>query len=132
VAFFGLGDTHFNWRPDVANLVSFIENSFPTFGNTYFEHPTGFFDEFGFPFDDRSVDFWAPFIGLDGISGRGIPIDFDVGQAILDFVFFDPNPPFIRWYIWQGVLWTPFDGEVDYCAIDPDDCHFNHVHFTFF
>jgi len=122
----GFGETHFGWRGDVANLVSIVENSFPTIGNTYFDHPNGF------GLDDVSVDFWAPFIGFDGVSGRGNPIDFDTGQAILDFVFFDPNPPFIRWYIWQGVIWTPFDGPFDYCAIDPNDCHFDHVHFTFF
>ncbi len=122
----GFGETHFGWRADVANLVSIVENSFPTFGNTYVDHPNGF------GLDHVSVDFWAPIIGFDGVSGRGIPIDPDVGWAIRDFVFFDPNPPFIQWVIWQGVMWTFWDGEVDYCAIDPFDCHFDHVHFTFF
>ena len=123
----GIGFTHFNWRPDVANLVSIVENSFSTFGNTYEDHPNGFGG-----LDPVSVDFWAPFVGFDGVSGRGNPIDPGVGQAVWDYVFFGNFPPFIRWGIWQGVMWTFWDGEVDYCAIDPFDCHFDHVHFTFF
>jgi hypothetical protein len=121
----GLGATHFNWRGDVANFVGHIENSFSTWGNTYVNHPTGF------GLDDVSVDFWAPFIGWDGVSGRGNPIDPAVGQAVWDYVFFGNFPPFIRWGIWQGWMWDYFDGWIWYCDIDPFDCHFDHVHFTF-
>jgi len=125
----GLTPTHFGWRGDVAALVADIESRFSTFGNTYFDHPTGW------GLDHVSVDFWAPFIGWDGVSGRGNNIDFNVGEAILDYVFNDPivgpNPPYVRWYIWQGWMWV-WDGTWTwYCDIDPLDCHFDHLHFTF-
>jgi len=130
------------WRQDVADLVARVEENFSTFGNTYFNHPTDPFGEFAdFPLDFVSVDFWAPFLGPDRISGRDIPIDFDVGEAIVDFVWFDPNPPFIRWYIWQGEIfiipreWVGTGSYLQEPFGDPsdpsDDVHVNHVHFTF-
>jgi len=115
----GLGATHYNWRPDIADFVAYIESQWPTAANTYWDHPTGFGR------DATSVDFWNP-------GGRGDPIDFWVGQAIWDYVFFGDFPPYIEWVIWQGWMWTYWDGSVWYCDIDPWDCHFDHVHFTFF
>ena len=136
-----LGATHFGWRQDVANLVARVEAQFATWGNTYFDHPISWPQFSTFPLDSVSVDFWAPFFGPDGISGRDNPIDFDVGYAIVDFVWFDPNPPWIRWYIWQGEIFIiPWEwvGTGSYLRqpygdpFDPsDDVHVNHVHFTF-
>ena len=131
----GLTPTHFNWRWDVANLVASVQNSFFTLGNTYFNHPTGQW------LDAVSVDFWSPFIGWDGVSGRGNDIDPGVGHQIVDFVWFnhDGNPenPWVRWYIWQGWEydqpweWRGTGNYISYPYPDPNDQHFDHVHFTF-
>jgi hypothetical protein len=136
------GATHFDWRQDVADLVARVEGNFFTFGNTYFNHPIVWPEFSFFDLGFVSVDFWDSTIGFDGISGRGNPISRDEGDAIVNFVWFDPNPPFIRYYIWQGEIFIipeewigtgnfiqePFGNPFDTFS---DDVHVNHVHFTF-
>lgn len=113
--------THYNWRPNVRALVNRVERRFATKANTYNEHPTGWHPKL----DAVSVDFWSP-------AGRGRPINRDVGFAIVRYVFNDPNPPWIRWYIWQGDIWEDL-GRVGRKRQywDKNDMHFDHVHFTF-
>lgn len=116
--------THYNWRWDVAELAHRVENLFATAANTYNDHPTGQ------GLDAVSVDFWSPW-------GRGSDIDTGVGFAIVNYVWNDPNPPWIRWYIWQGWEYdVPYDwigsgNYISYPYEDPFDQHFDHVHFTF-
>jgi hypothetical protein len=128
----GLGPTHFNWRPDVEwyiynRVLPHITGVFgfqATEPNTYVNHPTGWW------LDDRSVDFWSEF-------GRGDPIHPSVGHEIVNFVWNDPNPPWIRWYIWQGWIYViPWDwigsgNYISYPYEDLSDQHFDHVHVTF-
>jgi hypothetical protein len=114
----GRGATHYNWRPDVWALVTYIQYWYSTAANTYYDHPTGWW------LDDVSVDFWSPW-------GRGSPIDPYVGDAIWNDVFYDPNPPWIRWVIWRGWMWDWTGTWTWYPDIDPWDPHFDHVHFTF-
>lgn len=114
----GRGATHYNWRPDVRALVTYIQYWYSTAANTYYDHPTGWW------LDDVSVDFWSPW-------GRGSPIDPYVGDAIWNDVFYDPNPPWIRWVIWRGWMWDWTGTWTWYPDIDPWDPHFDHVHFTF-
>jgi hypothetical protein len=131
------GATHFGWRQDVADLVARVEFEFSglTAGNTYFDHPIVWPQFSFFDLDFVSVDFWGP-------GGRGHTIDFDVGEAIDNFVWFDPFPPFIRYRIWQGELLTipphligtgeffvePYGNPFDTFS---DDVHERHIHFTF-
>ncbi len=119
----GIGATHYNWRWDVADLVARVESEFWTAANTYFDHPTGW------GLDHVSVDFWSP-------DGRGWDIDPGVGDQIVNYIWHDPNPPWLRWYIWQGVIWVcPVPGDASQCYSyfyeDPFDQHFDHVHCTF-
>ncbi len=128
------GATHYNWRWDVANLAARVESLYSTAGNTYFDHPSNWWQFSAWPLDPVSVDFWSPW-GRDA----GYPwnnIDPDVGYAIANYVWYDPNPPWIRWYIWQGVIWVcPVAGDASRCYgyyyDDPNDLHYDHVHFTF-
>jgi hypothetical protein len=110
--------THYNWRPNVRALVNRVEGRFRTKANTYNEHPSNWRPKL----DAVSVDFWAP-------AGRGYPIDPAVGYAILRYVFNDPNPPQIRWYLWQGQIWDGPNTLRPYW--DLNDLHYDHVHFTF-
>jgi hypothetical protein len=113
--------THYNWRPDVRALVNRVENRFRTKANTYNEHPSNWRPKL----DAVSVDFWSP-------AGRGRPINPAVGNAIERYVFNDRNPPWIRWYIWQGEIWEDL-GSVGRKRPywDKNDMHYDHVHFTF-
>jgi hypothetical protein len=119
-----LGATHYNWRWDVRALVDRVLYWYPdASANTYYDHPTGW------GLDDRSVDFWHWW-------GRGYDIDYYVGEGIVNYVWYDPNPPWIRWYIWQGVIWVcPVPADASQCYWDwywdPWDLHYDHVHFTF-
>jgi hypothetical protein len=108
--------THHSWRPDVRAVVEYIESRFSTAANTYNDHPVGW------GLDNVSVDFW-------GLGGRGDPIDPNVGQEIVEFLFNDPNLLWFRWLIWQGWIWEHTLGWQPYD--DPFDMHFDHVHLTF-
>jgi hypothetical protein len=122
----GVGATHYNWDWDVegyiyGRILPYITATFgfeATAPNTYVDHPNGW------RLDNRSVDFWNP-------AGRGFPIDFTVGEAIVNYVMNidGNNPPFTSWYIWQGVIWDNFYGYRWYW--DENDLHYDHVHFTF-
>ena len=135
-----LGATHWNWRWDVSSYVYnwILTHITATFGyqaasaNTYYNHPISWWQFSHRPLDDVSVDFWGPW-------GRDSAIDYDVGEELINFVWWDPNPPWIRYYIWQGVLWAcPVPGASEQCYWqyygvndETDDMHLRHVHFTF-
>lgn len=111
----------YTWRSDVDALIRRVLANFGVdnlSANTYVDHPEGFGRT------TTSVDFWAP-------EGRGEPIGREMGQAVFDFIFNDPNPPMIEWCIWRGQIWVFGVGFFDF----PDDgtgLHFDHPHFTFF
>ncbi len=108
------GDT---WRSDVEVLARQMVDQFGCSANTYYCHP---------PYwclDSVSADFWSA-------QGRGYHIGHDLGQAVFDAIFHDPNPPWIRWCIWEGWIWIDGVG----WSVFPDDgtgLHFDHPHFTF-
>lgn len=128
-----LGAEHRNWRSDVLALVEYIESWANTSANSYFNHPSNWPDLSPWPLDYVAVDFWGP-------GGRGDPIDYNEGNRIISYIWNDPNPPMVRYYIWQremyGVLlewigtgqyWYEPYGVLD----DTDDFHDIHVHVTF-
>jgi hypothetical protein len=59
-----------------------------------------------------------------------VPIDPAVGEAIVSRIFYDPDPPYIEWYIWSGYIWTPYWGLKPF-ADDGTGLHYDHAHFTF-
>jgi hypothetical protein len=97
-----LGATHWNWRWDVSSYIYnwVLPHVTATFGyqaasaNTYYNHPTTWWQFSDRPLDEVSVDFWGPW-------GRDSTIDYSVGEEIINFVWWDPRPPWIRYYIWQ-------------------------------
>ncbi len=108
--------TNFRWRRDVADLVRSVEAQYLIFANTYYQHPPDWNR------DETSVDFWGP-------EGRGDPINPLTGDAIVNRILNDPNPPNVAWLIWAGYIfirdqgWQPF---VD----DGTGLHYDHVHLT--
>jgi hypothetical protein len=124
--YIGAHPTRYNWEPDVEQLArSWVDyygyESGSCWANTYVDHPPGWGR------DTTSVDFW----GYD----RGFRIAYEVGQEIVDWIFNDPNPPWIEWIIWQGWWWVD-DGmgwriypDFDLAS---DAQHINHVHVTFY
>ncbi len=128
-----LGAEHRNWRWDVAALVEYIEYWYATRANSYFNHPINWPQLSNWPLDYVSIDFWSPW-------GRGYDIDYNVGNAIISYIWNDPNPPWIRYYIWQGEMYiVPYawigTGQYlfEYYGVDDetDDMHLRHVHCTF-
>lgn len=123
--------TRYGWDPDVKRLVDKIFRNFRNISqNTYFEHPEhpnggSWGDVLGYNTQRRSVDVWAG-------AGRGAPINRDRGDRIVQFVFNDPDPPFIHWVIWEGRIWNRHGAGV-WVPFDDDGTglHFDHPHFTF-
>ena len=114
--------TRYTWREDIEELIRRI---YRTFGgpkrlhiNTYYDHPEGWWRT------RTSFDVWGP-------EGRGDPIGRDLGQRVLDHVFFDPNPPWIDWCIWQRRMWTKAKGVWEPFGSNPFEWHEDHPHFTF-
>ena len=105
------------WRADVEALCRNIVNQYGCWANTYVDHPPLW------GLDAVSVDFWA-------FAGRGAPIGHQLGQAVFDAIFNDPNPPWIRWCIWEGWIWVDGVGW-NVFVDDGTGLHFDHPHFTF-
>ncbi len=101
----GLGATHWNWRPDVAEVVHQVERKFPTVkANTYTNHPW-------VGWDRQSVDFW-------GLGGRGDPIDYRDGLAVRAYLMGLPGAPHIRHTIYMNKLWTSWGGYSYWAPMD--------------
>ena len=66
-------------------------------------HPAGGPDDFWRWRDDQSFDVW-------GFGGRGDPLTKALGDRAFHTLFSYPNPPDIWWVIWQGRMWSRFQG----------------------
>jgi hypothetical protein len=110
--------TRYEWRKDVEDQIRRIYDLFPTVEiNTYVDHPEGY------ERDVDSFDIWGP-------GGRNDPIDPDLGQAVFEFVFNDPNPPLIEWCIWKRAIWIRGVGWQGF-GVDPFTFHDDHSHWFF-
>jgi hypothetical protein len=105
------------WRTDIETVARRVVNEFGCSANTYVRHPPGW-DR-----DSTSVDFWDA-------QGRGYAIGHNLGQQVFDYIFNDPNPPWIEWCIWEGWLWTSAGGWEPF-QDDGTGLHFDHSHWTF-
>lgn len=115
--------TRFDWRRDIADLVRSVEAQYVCYPCTYVDHPEGWGKKLGRNLDIVSVDFW-------GAAGRGQPISWAVGEAIVNRVLGDPNPPEVDWLIWYGRIWTPDAGWQPW-QDDGTGLHKDHPHVTF-
>lgn len=113
----GLGATRWKWRKDVREVVAFLSAQYPQAkANTYLGHP--------WPGWGRvSVDFWGP-------GGRGDPIRYDIGAALLKSAFALPWGPELRHTIYVHKLWTSFGG-TSWWASDDHSGNLRHVHLTY-
>lgn len=122
--------TRYGWHSDVRDVVDKV---FRGFGgepwritiNTYVDHPEGWSEKLGYDTQRRSFDTWGP-------RGRGDPINPDLGDRIVRFIFSDPDPPWISWLIWQGRIWSRAAGGI-WMPWDDDGTglHFDHPHCTY-
>lgn len=112
--------TRYNWRDDVEEVARYLVDTYDVWCNTYYAHPPWYWRE------ETSIDVWGP-------AGRGDPLDYYTGQGIFDDIWGNGLPPWIEWVIWQGYMWTAYDGWTWFSGDDPysDAGHFRHIHFTF-
>jgi len=129
--------TRYVWRPDVEKLARWLVDNFNVSCNSYHENPIAM----GFAGDpvastdpdgrvwyieNTSLNVWGP-------QGRFDPIDPTVGQQVFNVLFNDPNPPNIRFIIWQGTqygAWNNWEGEW-FGEGDPFRSHNDHIHVTY-
>jgi hypothetical protein len=123
--------TNYQWRQDIERLTHGIVNrdAFERriWINTYFHHPPGNSDDFWRHRDETSFDVW-------GFGGRGDPLPKPLGDQVFHVLFSDPNPPDIWWIIWQGRMWSRFQGGFIDAPQGPsgsDPGHFLHIHVTY-
>lgn len=114
--------THFNWDNDVKRLVDRYEEEYygKIYINTYKDHPPGHW------WDSRSLDVWHS-------DGRGYALPKHLGDQVLERIFNDPDPPYIRYCIWQGYIWERGKGWIKYWDDNPssDGGHYKHIHVTY-
>jgi GH25 family lysozyme M1 (1,4-beta-N-acetylmuramidase) len=115
--------THYNLREDVRRLaekyINMPQYRGRVWANTYNDHPPGM------RLDAVSVDFWD-------WSGRAHPLADAVHAELYRTIFEDPEPPFIRWIISNGRMWTPSGYQAAPWGPPGSDAgHFNHIHCTF-
>lgn len=95
--------THFDWRDDVKALVDKVESEFDDiYINTYWNHPP-IPENYDNRYEPVSLDVWNS-------DGRGCALDWTLHDEVLNYLFDDPHPPNIRWYLSKGYLWTPERG----------------------
>lgn len=123
--------TNYNWREDIEELTHRIVNMEPFKGriwiNTYQHHPPGGPDDFWRHRDTTSFDVW-------GFGGRGDPLLKKLGDQVHHVLFSDVNPPDIWWIIWQGSMWSRFQGgfvDAPGGPVGSDPGHFRHIHVTY-
>lgn len=118
--------TRYGFDPDVRALVDTLFRNFTDISiNTYLDHPEGWTAKLGYDTEARSIDVWHR-------KGRGVPILPHKGQRIVDFIFNDPNPPYVNWCIWRGKIWSRSAGGTwEPWEDDGTGLHFDHPHFTF-
>ena len=112
-----LGGTHYNWRPDVRQVVDAVLMRWPgVTANTYADHP--------WPgWDGRSIDFWGP-------GGRGSPIAKGDGRQIRRFLRQREIGPNIRHTIFRHTLWTSWGGRSPWPSNDHSG-ELRHLHVTY-
>jgi len=122
------------WRPDIEKVARWLVDNFNVSCNTYYEHPEGRGFEVAstdpdgtvWHIENTSLDVWGP-------AGRNAPIGPTVGWQIFNILMNDPNPPNIRWIIWQRNQygeWNSWQGE----PFEPGDefmAHEDHIHVTY-
>jgi hypothetical protein len=123
--------TNYNWRQDIERLTHGIVNrdAFERriWINTYFHHPPGGEHAFWRNRDETSFDVW-------GFGGRGDSLPKSLGDQVFHVLFSNPNPPDIWWIIWQGRMWSRFQGGFVAAPQGPsgsDPGHFHHIHVTY-
>lgn len=120
--------TRYFWHDDVKEKV--VDRIFRQFGieritiNTYVDHPEGWAARLGYDTPRRSLDVWGP-------GGRGDPINRNLGDRIVRFVFNLPGAPYINWCIWEGRIWVISRGTWIPWDDDGTGMHFDHPHFTY-
>lgn len=90
--------TRYEWEDRIEALIRRIYARFPNVViTTYVEHPEGW------GWDTVSFDVW-------GENGRNDPIGLERGDKVFDFVYNDPNPPYLEWCIWRRKIRTRANG----------------------
>jgi hypothetical protein len=126
--------TRYFWRPDVESWARWLVTNFNVWCNTYYEYPEGRgFEEASIGPDgtvwyieNTSLDVWGP-------DGRNDPLGLTVGWQIFRILMDYPDPPDIRWIIWQATqygAWNNWEGE-PFGDDDPFMQHFDHIHVTY-
>lgn len=128
--------TNFNWRPDVAQLVSRIQRQFPnqTYANTYSWHPPYSPPAITRRYDAVSVDFWGGGLSNGRYVGyRGKPIGTALGHRVWQALWNDPHAPNISWIIWNGRMWIRGRGwsAAPWGPADSDAGHYEHIHVSY-
>ncbi len=76
--------------------------------------------------ENTSLDVW-------GLPDRGSPLGTTLGWQIFHILMNDPNPPNIRWIIWQETQygeWNGWQGE-PFGVGDPIMSHKDHLYVTY-
>ena len=116
--------TRYGWEKDVRRLIDDLFKRFDGISiNTYVNHPEGWTKKLGYNTTVRSFDVWDN-------KGRGVPIDRDIGDRVVKFVFEDKGIPYISWCIWEDEIWTRETKEWREWKDDGTGKHFDHPHFT--
>ncbi len=112
--------TRYSWRRyDIRNLIQRLYDNFDGISiNTYVNHPEPYWR------DTTSFDVWHS-------NGRGVPIAKSTGDAVVSYIFNDPNPPWIEWCIWYGRIWIDDGQGWRTWWDDGTGAHTDHPHFTF-
>jgi hypothetical protein len=125
--------TRYEWRPDVEQRARWLVDTFDVWCNSYYDHPPGWgFQEASTDPDgtvwyiqNTSFDVWGP-------QGRGDPIDRTVGQQVFDTLWQEPNPPNMRWIIWQETLyWPGNDWQGELHVGGAMEATHDHIHVTY-
>lgn len=110
----------YTWRDDVEKIARKVVDYYSgqVWANTYYDHPEGYWRT------ETSIDFWD-------YAGRGYAIDPSLGDEIFNWLFYDPDPPYIQWVIWRATIygaWNGWYGEP--FGYDDFTYHFDHLHVT--